>query len=150
MVMVKVKRIKIIIMPNSLAMRTHRSLALWAGVLPLKHGEQRSCHRALVHSAHLHATAVINGVCVSKGIVKRVRDISRVPASTMTTFWISFSKNGKNNQCNIEKWKEIDFAVINVKKTYSLGTYSCHDIRNQIKYGIRYYGVSFPCLEYVT
>jgi hypothetical protein len=44
----------------------------------------------------------------------------------------------------------MDFAVIKVKKTYSLDMYSCHDIRNQIKYGIRYYGVSFRCVEYIS
>jgi len=37
-----------------------------------------------------------------------------------------------------------------VKKTYSLGTYSCQAIRNQIKYGIRYYGVSSCCVEYIS
>ena len=60
--------------------------ALWVGVLPLQHGEQRSCHYTGFHSSHFHATALFNGVCLSKSILKRVRDVSRVPASTMTTF----------------------------------------------------------------
>ena len=46
----------------------------------------RFCHYAGVHSSYSLATAVFNGVCVSKSILKRVRDISRVPARTLTPF----------------------------------------------------------------